>query len=459
MPRSRFGVDLIQCLFKKRRAEYIRGGGGGVQKMNEESWMGVDTHSESDCEYVASINTEFAHTPLSSDEDSTCKNLIEGCDSSDICVMPNHHINHFGEFDGFKFTVPTQSSAACLPVTRTMFYGNTVTECSSSNSPISGDVMRLLSDLPATREKMRSFLKCLEGTRAEERASFDCIPDNVDSLSNNQLSRVYGHRSVDAQPWKPETPSIVGIYHAYVRGFNKDSREHRIYVSCSGGCPSACDAYYNLFLDVARQTSVNELCEAQETWWLRKACQRSRLRVIKMAADWFDLPVNSVVDIHSYNHCELAVPTIDTLSYDLAELRSGHFSLFSKCCDTTTNKNGILHRLHPSEGFWIMRGPTRASRGISSYGGVFGNHETCGSFPTETFMTQEFAKSREKRPSSSSVIVTRDSSVVCRIGKNDMFQEWMFPDENYIKTLESMQWNRDNGIVELMPIVVGVGSQ
>ena len=29
-------------------------------------------------------------------------------------------------------------------------------------------------------------------------------------------------------------------------------------------------------------------------------------------------------------------------------------------------------------------------------------------------------------------------------------------DEAYFKTLERMQWDRDNGYVELIPIVVGV---
>ena len=34
--------------------------------------------------------------------------------------------------------------------------------------------------------------------------------------------------------------------------------------------------------------------------------------------------------------------------------------------------------------------------------------------------------------------------------------QYMCFDEAYFKTLESMQWNRDNGCVELIPIVVGM---
>jgi hypothetical protein len=29
-------------------------------------------------------------------------------------------------------------------------------------------------------------------------------------------------------------------------------------------------------------------------------------------------------------------------------------------------------------------------------------------------------------------------------------------DEAYFKNLESMQWNRDNGYIELIPIIVGL---
>jgi hypothetical protein len=35
-------------------------------------------------------------------------------------------------------------------------------------------------------------------------------------------------------------------------------------------------------------------------------------------------------------------------------------------------------------------------------------------------------------------------------------EKYMCFDEAYFRTLEKMQWNRDNGHMELMPIVVGV---
>jgi hypothetical protein len=43
-----------------------------------------------------------------------------------------------------------------------------------------------------------------------------------------------------------------------------------------------------------------------------------------------------------------------------------------------------------------------------------------------------------------------------RLRSKPVRQQYMCFDEAYCKTLESMQWNRDNGCVELIPIVVGM---
>jgi hypothetical protein len=51
-----------------------------------------------------------------------------------------------------------------------------------------------------------------------------------------------------------------------------------------------------------------------------------------------------------------------------------------------------------------------------------------------------------------SVVRLRSESVV---GKQPR-QSVMCFDEAYFRTLERMQWNRDNGFVELMPIIVGM---
>jgi len=56
-----------------------------------------------------------------------------------------------------------------------------------------------------------------------------------------------------------------------------------------------------------------------------------------------------------------------------------------------------------------------------------------------------------------SVSVPTSSECVVKLGQaKGRAEQYMCFDEAYFRTLEKMQWDRDNGFIELMPIVVGV---
>jgi hypothetical protein len=77
---------------------------------------------------------------------------------------------------------------------------------------------------------------------------------------------------------------------------------------------------------------------------------------------------------------------------------------------------------------------------------MFGDHLRCGAFPT--------ASPTVRRPQS---ILVQDTPHLVRLRSARVASApYMCFDEAYFKTLESMQWNRDNGCVELIPIVVGL---
>jgi hypothetical protein len=76
---------------------------------------------------------------------------------------------------------------------------------------------------------------------------------------------------------------------------------------------------------------------------------------------------------------------------------------------------------------------------------MFGSHHVCGAFPT--------CSPCVRRPQS---ILVQDSPAIVRLQGAPPRQSYMCWDEAYFKVLESMQWNRDNGVVELIPIVVGM---
>ena len=251
----------------------------------------------------------------------------------------------------------------------------------------------------------------------------------------------------------------------------QDSREHKLFIVCSGGCTTCCDAYYNMMLDVSDQSTVDDICDAEETWWLRKACYRARCMLLHKLATKFDLDAPTMTDIHSYNEDPIVVSTTDIICNDIQRLKSGHIAVFNQCCDPSVTRNGILSKMHPMEGYWLFKGPARSNATLDTFGGTFGSQTFCGAFPTGTFEVidhqQRLGNSRGSHSQHThnrnrrdlSTIVTRNNETVVEPWADRRYptKEYMCFDERYMKNLETMQWNRDNGIVELMPIVVGLG--
>ena len=304
------------------------------------------------------LRDEFCMTPLSRDEVSTCSALLSQHESSRLVVMPTHHIHHVtGDLMGFRYDCPPHASGTALPIVRTMFHGHTVVECQASEEFI----IRFMSNQEENRRKMREFLAEVEIQCVP--ATLDCIPENANAVdaSGSAVMSVQGMRSMDSKHWTPEVPDRIGFYHAYIRGFNRDVRTHKMFICCSGGLYKACDQFCNLMIDVGQYWTANEVCESEEAWWLRKGCQRSRCRLIKSLADWFGVEVKVIHDVQAHNEDVMqAVPTTDTVEHDMVRItepgdgKANKIAVYNLCTDTTArNMNGILCSMHPSE--WVHR--------------------------------------------------------------------------------------------------------
>ena len=127
-----------------------------------------------------------------------------------------------------------------------MFHGHTLVECQANEALI----MRLMSEPEQNREKMLAFLKAVEEECVP--ATLDCVPENASSVTVHGTVEAQGLLTVDSQHWTPELPDRIGIYHAYIRGFNRDVRTHRLFIVCSGGMARASDAFCNLVIDVGK---------------------------------------------------------------------------------------------------------------------------------------------------------------------------------------------------------------
>lgn len=119
-----------------------------------------------------------------------------------------------------------------------------------------------MSEPEANRERMLEFLGRVDSQCVP--ATLDCVPENASAATSHgqvhaQVSRSsagharravtpgsQGLRSVDSKAWTPELPERIGIYHSYIRGYNRDVRAHKLFVCCSGGLNRASDAFCNL---------------------------------------------------------------------------------------------------------------------------------------------------------------------------------------------------------------------
>jgi hypothetical protein len=335
---------------------------------------------------------DFSLHALSADEEATSASMVEREPTGQLTVMTTHHMEVLGSLTGFMFECAGGATGSCLPISRRMFYGHTLSECSDGE----GAILRLMSSGAENRARMQGFME--QVARECVPASLQCIPDNSDAITEHGVMQGTGLRTVDCKHWTPGMPETIGIYHAYLRGYNRDVRAHKLFVGCSGGLEDASDKFCNLLIDVGGKWTAKEVCDSVETWWLRKASFRARCRLIHGVARAFGLSVPQIQDIQSHAPSTLAMPCTDTVEHDVTySAGAGTVSVLNGCCDTTQPFNGILSRMHPGEGMWLFRGAARGGGGIGS---MFGSHRVCGAFPT----SQPRVDRAESMPSASSKI-------------------------------------------------------
>lgn len=394
------------------------------------------------------LKSAFALHPITSDESATLTAMLDTEPTGRVLLMPTHHISQHGDMMGFRYDCNATRPSGVLPVSRSMFSGHTASECLDDDAAI----MRLICDPEGNRKKMAEFMEEIKA--AYNPPDLSCIPDNATVITQSGFMHATDLRSVDCKPWTPELPDTIGLYHAYIRGFNRDVRVHRLFIICTGGCPKASDEFCNVVIDLESDCTAAEIAESEEAWWLRRTSQRARCRLIKMLADKFGVRVQCVDDVLAYTktrECKqelLAVPTTDTVEHDIAKRDAVTVSVHNLCVDTTRVTNGILCQMHPSEGYWLFRG---APRGAGVNGAMFGSHRVCGSFPTRS----PAIPAHSVRNIGNAMLV-QDGKEIVRLEGGGAKQHHMCFDEAFFKNLEKMQWNRDNGFVELIPIVVGM---
>lgn len=266
---------------------------------------------------------------------------------------------------------------------------------------------------------------------------------------------------------------MAGIFHAYIKDSRRSTRTHKMFVVVTGGCRLASDVFFNLFTDAQSHVTCGELVDSEEAWYLNNINQRNNARVIHAIAQEYGFKIPVMQDTNSYHDkAEMASCCTETMLHSMHKEQKGNHVVVTNCCaDPRQSGNGVLCSMHPTEGVWLFRGPAVTKNQMMNYGGTFGHDSTISpaAFPTCTSSSCDSYSFKYKAPVGSpmemnqiSLSVLADSPVVARLDSNGMRidpQEdckHVCIDEAFMRKLNSLQWNRDNGLVELIPIAVVV---
>jgi hypothetical protein len=396
------------------------------------------------------LDEQFAGRPLSELETATCKNCLRQSKHTRMRMMPNHHVDADGNLQGFFFSCNTEDKASVLPMSAHMFSATAVYEVQcTAHRAFNVDVLQLASNADESRRLLQAVVDDLNSDPAEP-ALFDCIGEPDDDDDSVMLRRIQDHRA-----WAPAVPGKMGLYHSFSRSYANDRREHRLFIVVSGTLQQAAEQLNNLWLDCAASVSAREFVQAEETRWLRAATVRSLNRVAARVAERFGLHVHTVVDHEDPDGGRMALPSLVTRHHDM-DVADGQVRLASSAVLTDTVDSGVVLDLFSTEGMWVFLGPRNTTE-FNVFGSMLAHRPDAQAFPTRTVRFSALY------PSASLVNTVKVRASDCVIHSQaiapEHFNEFLVPDEQFYRITEQLGFNRNDGILCLMPVVCYVSDE
>tara|TARA_B100001540_G_scaffold87754_1_gene79289 strand:+ start:3368 stop:4609 length:1242 start_codon:yes stop_codon:yes gene_type:complete len=405
--------------------------------------MASDSKQTADQQSIR-LDVKEALSDLNMEERDACHNVLKSSQHTLLKLMPNHHIDQSGELGGFMFVADMNEMAEVMPINKRMFDLSSLYECSAVQNKdeiFHSDALRIINDLSVYRERLAEYIESLTQSSTSP-AGFDCMNDNHDSQS-----------LPDQRPWSESVPNTVGLYHGFSRSNTKDRREHKLFIVISGCLHHACEEFQNLWHDCRAHHTCKEVLQSEEVLWLRAATHRNHNRIASAIADICDLTVKRVIDTDDpTGEQRMVLPTTYSYKTDcFLDTRQQVARVVDGGCFLDHDSNGVLFEMYPSEGFWLFQGPRDLSDYHNLYGTQFNYHKTFPCFPTKT--VQYHTRFPVKDMRTSVRVVTSSSSTAIVNCEHKDAQDHLFPDESFMQQLHKLGFNRNDGVLNLMPIV------
>jgi hypothetical protein len=377
--------------------------------------------------------------------------VVAASQQTHVKLLPNHHMNEDLELAGFHFTCNASDLASVMPVPKTLFACTAMYEVRSSEGcAFNTCVLRVLAEQAKARAALEGVVARLRAHECREAPGFDCIADEADDEPVEGVLAFLTHCRSDRRTWAEQLPATVGLYHAFVRKSTKDRIEHKLFIVVSGSLAYADEELFRAWQDSCASTTCAQFALAEETEWLRAATIRNLNRVAAMVAEALELPVTCVIDTEDPSRTKRAAhPTTVTFEHDIwLDTERNAVHMVNSGCFVERSENGVLFRMNAGEGFWLYPGPSDNASG-QPYGSVFNSSERCSTFPTTT------VKYHGKFGARGAVVSCRrsDNTTLLYEEEDTGVHTSLFPEEHFFRKCAELGFNRNFGIVHLMPLI------
>ena len=322
----------------------------------------------------------------------------------------------------------------------------------------SPDFLRIINASAHYREQLCAELQAILKSQAQE-PELSCVSGNAPEAGAWEESDTAFD---DARAWAEAMPRKVGLYHAFVRSQTREHSRHKLFIVVSGHCGRAADEVRNLWLDFRDQLTAEELVQAEEMQWLRQTTLRNHGRVAARVAAALGVRVRVLTDEQDPLRRPVAIADSVTFTHDCCV--EGDNVLFSNnAAFSSETHNGLLLDVFPNEGFWMFNGPADPS-GCNAFGTQFGYRRQAVALPVNTLRV---APGRAPPCGVSTVEVdpARLPANIC-VGRAALEEggegaaesappfTQQFPDEGFMACMSRLGFERDDGVLHLMPLLV-----
>ena len=407
----------------------------------------------------ANMDTRHAHNVCNAAEIDSCYSVLRGSPHSSVKLLPNHHIGADAQLHGFHFACHVGDRASVLPVGVDMFNMISMYECDDgpSGAPagaLNPHALCILNDVPHYQALLQTYISALDENPLRP-ARFDCIPEQTETEATSHM-QVMGFNCVDTRPWKPEISQRVSLYHTFTRSTSKDERKHKVFLVVSGCLSEAAEEFHNLWLDSRDHITCEDLLRCEELNWLRSTTHRNHNRVASEVSTLFGLPMRHVVDGDDPTLCALMIfPTTSTYKTDLRQAEDSsrqHVRYVDGGCFADISNNCILFEMFGSEGFWLFQGPRDFSDNYA-YGSVFASTNEVPCMPSSTVRYHSLHVPTNPHNTVMISPRARAAGEDAAAPGSGPSTPYLFPDERFFNGIQELGFNRNDGTLNLMPLV------